>query len=54
MKKTFFKHLNIADNQPVIAIGIHRSVLDYEQQQIVDAMLKGLEAKGAKALALFL
>ncbi len=49
----FFKHLNIADNQPVIAIGIHRSVLDYEQQQIVDALIKGLEEKGAKALAYF-
>ena len=52
-EEAFFDHLNIADNQPVIAIGIHRSVVDYEQQQIVDALIKGLEAKGAKALAYF-
>lgn len=32
---------------------MHRSVIDYEQQQIVDAMIKGLEAKGAKALGYF-
>ncbi|WP_082627266.1 cobaltochelatase subunit CobN [Colwellia sp. TT2012] len=49
----FFEYLNITDNQVVIAIGIHRSVIDYEQQQIVDALIKGLEAKGAKALAYF-
>ncbi|KGJ96212.1 cobaltochelatase subunit CobN [Colwellia psychrerythraea] len=49
----FFQQLNISDNQPVIAIGVHRSVIDYEQQQIVDALIKGLEAKGAKALAYF-
>ncbi len=49
----FFKYLDIQEIQPVIAIGIHRSVVDYEQQQIVDAVLKGLEAKGAKALAYF-
>lgn len=52
-EEAFFKHLNIKENQPVIAIGIHRSVIDYEQQQIVDAMIKGIEAKGAKALAYF-
>ncbi|WP_291618221.1 cobaltochelatase subunit CobN [Colwellia sp.] len=52
-EEAFFEHLNISDNQPVIAIGIHRSVVDYEQQQIVDALIKGLEAKGAKALAYF-
>ncbi len=49
----FFNYLNIKENQPVIAIGMHRSVIDYEQQQIVDAMIKGLEAKGAKALGYF-
>jgi len=52
-EKAFFKYLAIGQNQPVIAIGIHRSVVDYEQQQIVDALIKGLEAKGAKALAYF-
>jgi len=52
-EEAFFEQLNISDNQPVIAIGIHRSVVDYEQQQIVDALIKGLEEKGAKALAYF-
>ncbi|WDE13822.1 cobaltochelatase subunit CobN [Thalassomonas haliotis] len=54
----FFAYLNdkneAAENkQPVIAIAIHRSVIDYEQQQVVDTMIKGLEAKGAKAFAFF-
>jgi cobaltochelatase CobN len=52
-EEAFFIHLNIKENQPVIAIGVHRSVVDYEQQQIVDALIKGLEEKGAKALAYF-
>lgn len=52
-EQAFFNFLNVEKNQPVIAIGIHRSVVDYEQQQIVDAMIKGLEEKGAKALAYF-
>lgn len=52
-EEAFFKHLDVQAGQPVIAMGIHRSVIDYEQQQIVDAVLKGLEAKGAKALAYF-
>jgi len=48
-----FNFLKVQDKQPVIAIGMHRSTVDYEQQQIVDAMIKGLEAKGAKALGYF-
>jgi cobaltochelatase CobN len=52
-EEAFFSHLSIKENQPVIAIGVHRSVVDYEQQQIVDALIKGLEEKGAKALAYF-
>lgn len=39
--------------QPTVAIAMHRSVVDYEQQQIVDAMIQGLEAKGAKAFGFF-
>jgi cobaltochelatase CobN len=49
----FFNWLNAGDSQPIIAIGIHRSVVDYEQQQVVDALIKGLEAKGAKAFGFF-
>lgn len=49
----FFEFLDVKEKQPVIAIGIHRSVVDYEQTQIVDAVLKGVEQKGAKALGFF-
>ncbi|OKY26958.1 cobaltochelatase subunit CobN [Thalassotalea sp. PP2-459] len=49
----FYQFLAPTDHQPVIAIGMHRSVVDYEQQQIVDALIKGLEAKGAKAFGYF-
>ena len=49
----FFNWLDAKPSQPVIAIAIHRSVIDYEQQQIVDALITGLQNKGAKALAFF-
>ncbi|GHE94589.1 cobaltochelatase subunit CobN [Thalassotalea profundi] len=49
----FFEFLQTEKKQPVIAIGIHRSVVDYQQQQIVDAIIKGLEEKGAKAFGYF-
>lgn len=49
----FFNFLDIKDKQPVVAIGMHRSTIDYEQHQIVDALIKGLEEKGAKALGFF-
>lgn len=52
-EETFFSFLKVKEKQPVIAVGIHRSVVDYEQQQIVDALIKGLEAKGAKAFGFF-
>ncbi|MGI5308356.1 cobaltochelatase subunit CobN [Rheinheimera sp. WS51] len=49
----FYRFLQANTNQVVIAIGIHRSVIDYQQQQVVDALIKGLEAKGAKAFGYF-
>jgi len=49
----FFEFLAPQEKQVVIAIGMHRSVVDYEQQQIVDAMIKGIEDKGGKALGFF-
>ena len=52
-EEAFFSWLKPALNQPVIAIGVHRSVIDYEQQQVVDALIRGLERKGAKAIAFF-
>ncbi|WP_445356938.1 cobaltochelatase subunit CobN [Microbulbifer sp. ANSA002] len=49
----FFNWLQVSAEQPVIGLAIHRSVVDYEQQQVVDAILTGLEEKGAKAFAFF-
>lgn len=52
-ENAFFNWLNPTKSQPVVAIAVHRSVIDYEQQQVVDALISGLENKGAKALAFF-
>ncbi|GLX81722.1 cobaltochelatase subunit CobN [Thalassotalea eurytherma] len=52
-EQAFFDFLAPEANQVVIAIGMHRSVVDYEQQQIVDALIKGIEGKGGKALGFF-
>jgi len=52
-EEAFFKFIGANGKQPVIAIGMHRSVVDYEQQQIVDALILGIEAKGGKALGFF-
>ena len=49
----FFNWLAPKENQPVIAIAMHRSAVDYEQQQVIDAMIKGLEQKGAKAFGFY-
>jgi len=49
----FFQWLAPQRNQSVIGIAIHRSVVDYQQQQIVDAIIAGLELKGAKAFGFF-
>lgn len=49
----FFNWLDVKSTQPVIAIAVHRSVIDYEQQQVVDGLISGLENKGAKAFAFF-
>ncbi|WP_133406490.1 cobaltochelatase subunit CobN [Parashewanella tropica] len=52
-KNEFIQWLNPAKGQSKIAIAIHRSRIDYEQQHVVDALIKRLEAKGAKAFAFF-
>ncbi|WKD48605.1 cobaltochelatase subunit CobN [Microbulbifer spongiae] len=52
-EENFFKWLQASGEQPVIALAIHRSVVDYEQQQVVDALLSGLEGKGARAFGFF-
>ncbi len=52
-ENSFYQWLNAQPSQPRVAIGMHRSVVDYEQQQIVDALIKGLEKKGAKAFGFF-
>ncbi|MGL1956030.1 MAG: cobaltochelatase subunit CobN [Colwellia sp.] len=52
-EQAFFNWLKPEKNQPVIALSIHRSTIDYEQKQIVNAIIEGLEEKGAKAFAFF-
>ncbi len=52
-KKAFYEWLNPADDQSRIAIAIHRARIDYEQQHVVDTLIKRLESKGAKAFAFF-
>ncbi|GGO71168.1 cobaltochelatase subunit CobN [Bowmanella pacifica] len=49
----FFASLQVKNNQPLVGIAIHRSVVDYEQQQIVDAMIRGIERRGGKAFGFF-
>ena len=49
----FYNWLQPKNDKPVIAIAMHRSVVDYEQQQIVDAIINDLQAKGAKAFGVF-
>ena len=49
----FFTWLAPKKDTPVIAIGIYRSAIDYEQQQVIDALIQGLEKKGAKAFAFY-
>ncbi|MCV6623256.1 MAG: cobaltochelatase subunit CobN [Cellvibrionaceae bacterium] len=46
---------NWLDEKPgaAIAIAMHRSVVDYEQTQVVDAMIRGIESKGMKAFGFF-
>lgn len=52
-EEDFFTWFISTKQQAVIAIGIHRSAIDYEQQQVVDAMINGIEAKGQRAFAFF-
>jgi len=49
----FFNWLSPNKNTPVIAIGIHRNIVDYEQQDVVHALIQGLEKKGAKAFGFY-
>jgi cobaltochelatase CobN len=52
-EQAFFTWLAPTKQQAVIAIAIHRSAVDYEQQQVVDAMINGIEARGQRAFAFF-
>ncbi|MBN7819354.1 cobaltochelatase subunit CobN [Bowmanella yangjiangensis] len=52
-EQRFFASLNLDKNLPLVGIAIHRSVVDYEQQQIVDAMIRGIESKGGRAFGFF-
>ncbi len=49
----FFNWLAPTPEQVVIGVAIHRSVIDYEQQQIVDALINGVEEKGHRAFGFY-
>lgn len=51
--KAFFDWLPAAPGKPLIALAIHRSVVDYEHSEVVDSLLQGLQARGASAFAFF-
>ncbi|MDP7591391.1 MAG: cobaltochelatase subunit CobN [Litorilituus sp.] len=52
-EEAFFTWLAPQKNIPVIAIAIHRNIVDYEQKQVVNAIIQGLEKKGAKAFGFY-
>ena len=52
-EQAFFDWLAPKAGQAAIGIAIHRSVIDYEQQQIVDALINGIEARGQRAFGYF-
>ncbi|MDY0073304.1 MAG: cobaltochelatase subunit CobN [Thauera sp.] len=49
----FFGWLQPVADQPLIAIGMHRGVVDYEQSTVVDALIERLSAKGAKVFGFY-
>lgn len=49
----FFSKVKADEEQPLVAIAIHRSVIDYEERQTVDAIIRGIEKKGAEAFGFF-
>mgnify|MGYP001602269832 CR=1 FL=1 len=52
-ENAFFSWLSASETTPVITIGIHRSTVDYEQKQVVNGLIQGLEQKGAKVFAFY-
>ncbi len=51
--QALFQFHNSQKQQPVIGIAMYGSVVDYEQQQVIDAFISKLEKKGAKAFGYF-
>lgn len=49
----FYAWLAPKSQQATIAIAIHRTAVDYDQQQVVDAMISGIEAQGPKVFAFY-
>ena len=49
----FFDWLKATPQQAIIGVAIHRSAIDYQQQQVGDALINGIEAKGHRAFAFF-
>lgn len=45
--------LSVDENQPMVALGIHRSVIELEDTQVVDQLLAQLQQLGAKAVGFY-
>jgi cobaltochelatase CobN len=52
-RKAMMSWLQPATNQPVVAVAVHRSVIELEDSQVVDQLLASIESLGAKAVAFF-
>lgn len=52
-RKTLRTWLDVKENQPVVAVGIHRSVIELEDTQVVDQLLARIEQQGAKAVGFY-
>ncbi len=51
--QAFFDWLQPVADQPLIAIGMHRGAVDYEQSDVVDALIQRLTARGARAFGFY-
>ncbi|WP_390618803.1 cobaltochelatase subunit CobN [Maricurvus nonylphenolicus] len=47
------KWLSAGESQPMVALGMHRSVIELEDTQVVDQLLAQLEQLGAKAVGFY-
>lgn len=45
--------LDVQDNQPVVAVGMHRAALELEDTQVIDQLFTRIEQRGAKVIGFF-